>query len=61
MISLSSDPFFLTEKDAYAVLVSGNPGLVIDSPICTFGGMGFFLYRGRVPFKGRSGASGSEA
>jgi hypothetical protein len=61
MISPSFDPISLIEKDAYALLVSGNPGLILGSPICTFGGMGFFLYRGRVPFKGCSGASGSEA
>jgi hypothetical protein len=61
MISSFFFPLSLFEKDVYVALVFGNLGTVIVSSICPFRGMGFFLYRGRITFKGRSGTSGSEA
>lgn len=54
-------PFPHNEEDVYAVLVTNNLVPVIVSPVGSFGGMGFFLYRGCLPFESSSGPGRPEA
>ncbi len=54
-------PFPQNEGDVYAVLVSTILAPTGVSPVSFFGGMGFFLYRGRLAFEGSSGPGRSEA
>jgi hypothetical protein len=54
-------PFPLDEEDVYAVLVLNYLVLTVASPVGFLRGLGFFLYRGCLSVKSRSGTGRSEA